>query len=224
LVPDENIGEDEWAEKISSVIVGRNSDTDGTILHADFLVAERKNWAAELELVTAFSDRDDVNAEEVISRHHEMLGRWSYEAADAFAFRTAAEGVSGGSFVPAIIPIADDYLGLFNCDLMSRLPYLPRRFGRSGELKTRSTSSEIAILSGSETIGRVVYWNKDWSPTHLNFLKPNCGVATIASGKFVSDMEKYTRKRLHTYWHLKNAKRQKEYGPWDTQETIGEVV
>ncbi len=224
LVPNENIGEEEWAEKIKSVIIGRSSGTDGIILHADFLVAERKHWAAELELVTVFSDVDDVKAEEVFSRHHELPGHWSYKVADTFTFKTAAVGLPGGRFVPAAIPISDDYLGLFYCELMSRLPYLPRLFGKTGDLKARSSSSQIEILSGPETVGRVVYWNRDWSPTHLRYLKPNCGVATLASAQFVSRVEEYSRKKLRTFWHLKRIERQKEYGPWDTKELLGEVV
>jgi hypothetical protein len=224
LIPNENIGDEEWVENIRSVILGRNSGADGTILHADFLVAERKNWAAELELVTVFSDKDDVKAEEVLLRHHELPGHWSYKTADTFTFRTTAEGLPGGRFVPAAIPISDDYLGHFYCEMMSRLPYLPRRFGRTGELRTRSSSSQIEILSGSETIGRVVYWNRDWSPTHLRYLKPNCGVATIASAQFVTEMEEYSRKKLLTFWHLKRIERQKDYGPWDAKVLFGEVV
>jgi hypothetical protein len=224
LVPDENMGDAEWAENISSVIGGRSGDSEGIILHADFLVAERKHWAAELELVTVLSDRSDVKAEEVFSRHHELPGHWSYKAADAFTFQAAAEGLPGGRFVPAAIPISDDYLGLFYCELMSRLPYLPRRFGKTGELRTRSSSSQIEVLSGSETIGKVVYWNRDWSPTHLRHLKPNCGVATIASAQFVTEMEEYSRKKLLTFWRLKRIERQKDYGPWDTKESLGEVI
>jgi hypothetical protein len=224
LVPKDNMSDEEWEERIRGTICGRSSETDGRILHADFLVAERKHWAAELELVTVFSDRDDVKAEEVFSRHHELPGHWSYKVADKFTFKTAAEGLSGGRFVPAAIPISDDYLGLFYCEVMSRLPYLPRRFGRTGELRTRSSSSQIEILSGSETIGSVVYWNRDWSPTHLRYLKPNCGVATIASAQFVTEMEEYSRKKLLTFWHLKRIERQMDYGPWDTKELLGEVV
>ena len=118
----------------------------------------------------------------------------------------------------------DDYLGLFYCELMSRLPYLPRLFGKTGDLRARSSSSQIEILSGPETVGRVVYWNRDWSPTHLRYLKPNCGVATLASAQFVSRVEEYSRKKLRTFWHLKRIERQKEYGPWDTKELLGEVV
>lgn len=215
--------EDEWAEGIRSVIASRSGHTDGTILHADFLVAERKNRAAELEFVTAFSDRNDVKTEEVFTLHERMPGRWSYEIADAFTFKTSAEGVPGGKFVLAAMPIANDYLGLFNSDLMSRLPHLPRRFAKSGELKTRSASRQIDILSGSETIGRVAYWNRDWSPMHLKYLKPNCGVATTVSAKFVSEMEGYTRKRLRTFWRLKVVERQKDYGPWDIKVLLGET-
>jgi len=224
LVPNGNIGDEEWVENIRNVILGRNSGADGTILHADFLVAERKNWAAELELVTVFSDRDDVKAEEVFSRHDELPGQWSYKTADPLTFTTTAEGMPGGRFVPAAIPISDDYLGLFYCEVMSRLPYLPRRFGRTGELRTRSSASQIEIISGSETVGRVVYWNKDWSPTHLRYLKPNCGVAAIVSANFVTEMEEYSRKKLLTFCHLKKIERQKDYGPWDTKELLGEVV
>ena len=224
LVPNENIAEEEWAEKIRSVIIGRSSGTDGTIVHADFLVAERKHWAAELELVTVFSDKDDVKAQEVFSRHHELPRHCSYNVADTFTFKTAAEGLPGGRFVPAAIPISRDYLGLFYCELMSRLPYLPRLLGKTGDLRARSSSSQIEILSGPETVGRVVYWNRDWSPTHLRYLKPNCGVATLASAQFVSRVEEYSRKKLRTFWHLKKLERQKEYGSWDTKELFGEVV
>jgi hypothetical protein len=224
LVPNKNLGDEEWMEKIRGVILARDSNLDGRILHADFLVAERKNWAAELELATVFSSSDDVKAEEVFSRHHELPGHWAYKAADTFTFQAAAEGLPGGRFVPAAIPISDDYLGLFYCELMSRLPYLPRRFGKAGGLSTRSSSSQIEILSGSETLGSLVYWNRDWSPTHLRYLKPNCGVATVASAEFVTEMEVYSRKKLLTFWRLKRIERQKDYGPWDTKELLGEVV
>lgn len=219
----ENTSEEEWAELIRSVVAGMSSHTDEVFLHADFLVAEQKNKAAELEFVTAFSDEDNVKAEEVFTRHDQMPGHWSYEVADAFTFRTSAEAVPGGRFVLAALPISDDYLGLFNCELMSRLPYLPRRFGKSGELRTRSAARQIEILSGSEMIGKVVYWNRDWSPMHLKYLKPNCGVATTASAQFVSEMEGYARKRLRTFWRLTVVERKKDYGPWETEVVLGEA-
>lgn len=219
----ETTREEEWAERIGSVIASRRNHTDGMILHADFLVAERKSRAAELEVVTAFSDRTDVKAQEVFALHDEMPGRWSYEVADAFTFRTPAEAVPGGRFVLAAMPISGGYLGLFNCELMSRLPYLPRRFARSGELKTKSASRQLEISSGHEMIGKAVYWNRDWSPMHLKYLKPNCGVGTTVSAQFVSEMEGYTRKKLQTFWRLKVVERQKDYGPWDTQEIFGEA-
>jgi hypothetical protein len=205
------------------VIASRSNHTNGTILHADFLVAERKSRAAELKFVTAFSDRNDVKAEEAFTLHDEMPGRWSYEVADAFTFRTSAEAVPGGRFVLAAMPISGDYWGLFNCELMSRLPYLPRRFARSGELRTRSASRQIEILSGSEMIGKVVYWNRDWRPMHLKYLKPNCGVGTTVSVQFVSEMEGYTRKRIRTFWRLRVVERQKDYGRWETKEILGET-
>jgi hypothetical protein len=219
----ETTREEDWPEKIGTITAGSSKHIDGRILHADFLIAERKHKAVELELVAAFSDREDVEAGEVFVRHDAMPGRWSYNNEDSFTYKTSAEAVPGGKFVLAALPLAGDYLGLFNCDLMLRLPHLPRLFAKTGELRTRSASAQIEIVSGSQVIGKVVYWNRDWSPMHLRYLKPNCGVATTITPEFVSEMESYTRKKLRTFWRLKVVERQMDYGPWDTKKLWGKA-
>jgi hypothetical protein len=98
------------------VIAESSRQTGKIILHADFLVEEQKNQAAQLELTTVYSDQDNLGTDEVFARHEEMLGQQSYNVEDSFTYRTPAEAVPGGRFVPAVIPFADDYLGLFNSD------------------------------------------------------------------------------------------------------------
>lgn len=223
LVPVESVDEAHWAEKINSAIAESGRQTGEVILHADFLVGEQKRQAAQLELTTVYSNRDDLRTGEVFARHEEMLGQQSYDVADSFAYRTPAEAVPGGRFVPVVIPLAEDYLGFFNGDLMSRFPYGPRLYAKAGELKTRSESNHLIILAGSEAIGHVSHWNRNWSPTHLKFLKPSCGVATAVTQEFATTIERYTRMKRRTVWRLNLVSRPKDYGDWNSSEFSGEA-
>jgi hypothetical protein len=224
LVPVESVDEAHWAEKINSAIAESGGQTGEVVLHADFLVGEQKRQAAQLELTTVYSNRDDLGTNEVFARHEEMLGQQSYDIDGSFTYRTPAEAVPGGKFVPAVMPLADDYLGFFNGDLMSRFPYGPRLFARAGELKTRSESNHLIICAGSEVVGQVSYWNRNWSPTHLKFLKPSCGVATTVTREFATTIERYTRMRRRTVWRLNLVSRTKEYGDWNSSEFSGATV
>jgi hypothetical protein len=223
LVSSGPLSEESWTIKIREAIDSCGRQGGETILHADFLVGEQKKHAAQLEVTTAYSNRDDLSAEDVFASHDQMPGQQSYDVEDWFTFQLPAHGLPGGQFVSAVIPLADDYLGLFNCDLMARLPHGPRLFARGGELRTQAESNRLRILSGSQTIGQVHYWNRNWAPTHLRYLKPNCGVATTVTQEFASATEQYTRMKRRTFWRLNIVDRQGDYGDWNSTEILGEV-
>jgi hypothetical protein len=186
-------------------------------------VDEQKNQAAQLELTTVYSRQDDLTTTDVFVRHDEMLGQQSYDVEDSFTYRTPAEAVPGGNFVAAVLPLADDYLGLFHSDIMSRFPYGPRLFAKTGELRTRLESNHLIVLAGSESVGRISYWNRNWSPMHLKFLKASCGVVTTVTREFATTIERYTRMNRRTVWRLKLVSRPKDYGEWHSTEFFGEI-
>jgi hypothetical protein len=223
FLPIESLNEAGWAKKINAVIMESSRQSGEVVLHADFLLDEQKQQAAQLELTTAYSNRDDLTPDEVFGRHGEMLGEQSYSVADSFTYRTSAEALPGGRFVPAVVPLADGYLGFLHGDLMCRFPYCPRLFAKAGELRIMCKSNQLIIVAGSEVVGRVSYWNRNWSPTYLRHLKPSCGVATTVTQEFAATVEQYTRLKRRTIWRLTLVSRDKDYGDWNSSEFSGEA-
>jgi hypothetical protein len=223
LLPFESLDEAGWAKKINAVIMESSRQSGEVVLHADFLLDEQKQQAAQLELTTAYSNRDDLTPDEVFGRHGEMLGEQSYSVADSFTYRTPAEALPGGRFVPAVVPLADGYLGFLHGDLMCRFPYCPRLFAKAGELRIMCKANQLIIVEGSEVVGRVSYWNRNWSPTYLRHLKPSCGVATTVSQEFATAIEQYTKLKRRTLWRLSLVSREKDYGDWNSSEFSGEA-
>ena len=202
----------------------RNEISCGFLLHLNAPLKRTGKYQSEVEVVTclilgsaepeeAFEICDHLAGNLVLPRTSEGTIRVVKRSAD-----DAIPSKAGGKVLPAIWPSVSRAFGYLHLDLGGRIPYVPANYWLADPLVAQPLPGGMVLRARGSELGRVRYWNDEWSPTHVRGMGPNCAVATYFDADALKEISSVAGMSIVRFIRATILTRDSDYGDWVPSE------